>query len=292
MKVLPFTIPTAHDKTILVQEDILPYFYPHLHRHEEIQLTLILKGEGTLVVGNSMHSFKPNEVYLIGANMPHVFKSDDTYFDQDSDNQIHALTIFFNTKGKLASLFDLPELKNVHLFFSTHYSGLRVPEYSFTDISARMLTIQYASGMDQLMHFFQLLKSLSTLEVITPLSSGVQPKTFSDHEGMRISSIYNYIMNHYNRDLTLEEVAAAAYMTPQAFCRYFKKHTRLTFVTFLNEIRINEACKKLLDGSYESVSSVAFNCGFNSITNFNRVFKSTIGKSPREYALEFLSKVN
>ena len=75
MKVLPFTIPASHDKTILVQEDILPYFYPHLHRHEEIQLTLILKGEGTLLVGNSMHGFCANEVYLIGANMPHVFKS-------------------------------------------------------------------------------------------------------------------------------------------------------------------------------------------------------------------------
>jgi AraC-like DNA-binding protein len=292
MKVLPFTIPTSHDKTILVQEDILPYFYPHLHRHEEIQLTLILKGEGTLVVGNSMHSFKPNEVYLIGANMPHVFKSDDIYFDQESDKEIHALTIFFNTKGRLASLFDLPELKSVHLFFSTHYSGLRVPEHSFADISAKMLSIKYASGMDQLMQFFQLLKSLSTLEIISPLSAGVEPKMFSDHDGMRISNIYNYIMNHYNRDLTLEEVAAAAYMTPQAFCRYFKKHTRVTFVTFLNEIRINEACKKLLDGAYDSVSSVAFNCGFNSITNFNRVFKSTIGKSPREYASEFLSKVN
>lgn len=292
MKVLPFTIPTSHDKTILVQEDVLPYFYPYLHRHEEIQLTLILKGEGTLIVGNTMHGFKPNEVYLIGANMPHVFKSDDPYFAPDSAKEIHALTIFFNTKGKLASLFDLPELKSVYSFFSTHYSGLRIPEHSFADISGRMLSIKYATGMDQLMQFFQLLKSLSNLENASPLSQGVQPKAFSDYEGIRISNIYNYIMKHYNQDITLEQVAAAAYMTPQAFCRYFKKHTRVTFVSFLNEIRINEACKKLLDGSYDSVSSVAFNCGFNSITNFNRVFKSTIGKSPREYAADFLSKVN
>lgn len=292
MKVLPFTIPVAHDRTILVQEDILPYFYPHLHRHEEIQLTLILKGEGTLIVGNSMHAFKPNEAYLIGANMPHVFKSDDSYFEHGATKEIHALTIFFNTKGKLASLFDLPELKNVYSFFSKHYSGLRIPEQSFGEISGRMLSIKYATGMDQLMQFFQLLQSLSTLENTSPLSRDVQPKAFSDHEGIRISNIYNYIMKHYHRDLTLDEVAAAAYMTPQAFCRYFKKHTRITFITFLNEIRINEACKKLVDGSYDSVSSVAFNCGFNSITNFNRVFKLAIGKSPKEYASEFLRRVN
>lgn len=292
MKVLPFTIPASHDKTILVQEDIMPYFYPHLHRHEEIQLTLILKGEGTLLVGNSMHSFCANEVYLIGANMPHVFKSDASYFAPGSTKEIHALTLFFNTKGKLASLFDLPELKNVYSFFSNHFSGFRIPEQAFNDISARILSIKYSSGMDQLMQFFQLLKSLSSLENTSPLSPDVQPKAFSDHEGMRISNIYNYIMQHYNRDITLEEVAGAAFMTPQAFCRYFKKHTRVTFVTFLNDIRINEACKKLIDGSYDSVSSVAFECGFNSITNFNRVFKSTMGKSPREYAAVFLSKVN
>ena len=291
MKVLPFTIPPSQDKTILIQEDLLPYFYPHLHRHEEIQLTLILKGEGTLLVGSNMHPFSENEVYMIGANIPHVFKSHSSYFAPDSNKEVYALTIFFNPNGKLASLFDLPELKSVYSFFSTYYSGFRIPQSSFNDISGKILSIKYASGLDQLMQFFQLLKSLSSLKNIDPLAPNTQPKTFSDHEGIRISNIYNYIMQHYTRDITLEEVAGAACMTPQAFCRYFKKHTRVTFITFLNEIRINEACKRLVDGSYDSVSSVAYDCGFNSITNFNRVFKSTTGKSPREYATVFLNNI-
>jgi AraC-like DNA-binding protein len=291
MKVLPFTIPPSQDKTILIQEEVLPYFYPHLHRHEEIQLTLILKGEGTLLVGSSMYPFNENEGYMIGANIPHVFKSDASYFAADSNKEVHTLTIFFNPNGRLASLFDLPELKGVYSFFSNYYSGFKIPKDSFNDISGKMLSIKYVSGLDQLMQFFQLLKSLSALKEINQLAPNVQPKTFSDHEGMRISNIYNYIMQHYNRDITLEEVASAAFMTPQAFCRYFKKHTRVTFITFLNEIRINEACKKLIDGSYDSVSSVAYDCGFNSITNFNRVFKSTTGKSPREYATAFLGNV-
>jgi AraC-like DNA-binding protein len=98
-------------------------------------------------------------------------------------------------------------------------------------------------------------------------------------------------MHHYESPLTLEDVAAQAHMTPQAFCRYFKKHTRHTFVSFLNQVRINEACKKLTDGSYDSVSTVAYNCGFNSITNFNRVFKSVTGKSPRDYIRDYIDKV-
>jgi AraC-like DNA-binding protein len=72
-------------------------------------------------------------------------------------------------------------------------------------------------------------------------------------------------------------------MTPQAFCRFFKKRTRHTFVSFLNEVRINEACKKLTEGGFDSISTVAYTCGFNSITNFNRVFKAVLGKSPSEY---------
>ena len=291
MKVLPFTIPPSQDKTILIQEDKLPHFYPHLHRHEEIQLSLIFKGDGTLLVGNSMHSFSENEIYLIGANTPHVFKSHASYYVPGGRKRVHELSIFFNLNGKLSSLFDLPELKSIQTFFSNYLSGFKIPHDSFAEISRKMLSIKCASGLDQLIQFFQLLKSLSDLKNIHPLAPNVPTKNVSDFEGMRISNIYNYIMQHYNRDLTLEEVSETAYMTPQAFCRYFKKHTRVTFITFLNEIRINEACKKLVDGSYDSVSSVAYDCGFNSITNFNRVFKSTTGRSPREYAAVFLSNV-
>ena len=292
MKVLPFTIPVSYDKTVIVLEEVLPHFYPYLHRHEEIQITFIRKGEGTLLVGNNIHAFGANEVYLIGANMPHVFKSDPSYFSEEARKQVESLTIFFSTKGKLASLFDLPELKGIHSFFCNSYSGFRIPPASFADISERISNIKHNHGLDQLIQFFQLLKSLSGLENVSPLSADLHPASFSDFEGMRISKVYNYIMQHYNQDLTLEDVAGAAFMTPHAFCRYFKKHTRLTFISFLNEVRINEACKKLLDGSFESMSSIAYDCGFNSITNFNRVFKATVGKSPREYLNEYTHSVN
>ena len=119
MRVLSFTIPVAHDKTVIVQEDTGPYFYPHLHRHEEIQLTLVIKGKGTLVVGNSMHAFEPNDMFLIGANMPHVFKSEASCFQNEKEGEAHALTLFFNTKGKLASLFNCCSKKIGRSSFTT-----------------------------------------------------------------------------------------------------------------------------------------------------------------------------
>lgn len=287
MKVLPFNIPVAHDKTVIVQEEILPYFYPHLHRHEEIQITLIQKGEGTLTVGNKIHNFSANEVYIIGSNIPHVFKSAPSYYQEESKQTVHALTIYFNPRGKLSTLFNLPELKNIDLFFSTNYSGFRIPPHSFTKISELILSVKYTTQLEQLLQFFELLKSLYVLKNLSPLSSEITAKELENYDRTRMSNICSFITKNYHKNLTLDFVAEFAHLTPQAFCRYFKKHTRLTFISFLNEVRINEACKKLVSGGFDSVAAVAENCGYNNITNFNRVFKSVIGKSPSSYMKTF-----
>ena len=85
-------------------------------------------------------------------------------------------------------------------------------------------------------------------------------------------------------------LASVAHLTPQAFCRYFKKHTRKTYISFLNEVRITEACKKMVQGDFDSYSSVAYQAGFNNVVTFNRVFKKTTGRSPREYLKEYIGK--
>jgi len=288
MKALFFNVPSAHDKTLIVQEEILPYFYQHLHRHEEIQLTLIQKGEGTLVVGDSVHKFGPNEIYLIGANIPHVFKSDPSYFENGEDENVHALTIFFNpSKGKLSSLFELPELKNMTAFFEDNYSGFRVPESAYAYIANKISNIKYTNQMEQLLCFFDLLKSLNTLTDLSPLAAEMAEKTSTSYDKERMNNIYAFITDNYYKGLTLEIVAEKANMTPPAFCRYFKKHTGLTFVSFLSEIRVNEVCKKLSTGTYGSISTVALNCGFTNIPNFNRVFKLIVGQSPSLYLSSF-----
>ncbi|UYQ94837.1 AraC family transcriptional regulator [Chitinophaga horti] len=291
MKVLQFTIPVPHDKTIIVQKNVLPHFYQHLHRHQEIQMTWIQKGEGTLVAENNMHAFRDNEIFWLGANQPHVFKSDPSYFTPKSKKKIVALDIFFNPNGQLASFFSLPELKLLKNFITQAQSGFRVPQTYVSEISSKMIRIQQHAGADQLIHFIDLLKFLSSLKELKALSSASQTPVYSEHEGIRIGNIYNFIMHNYDKPITLEDAAKQAHMTPQAFCRYFKKHTLHTFVSFLNEVRINEACKKLTDGGYDNIATVAYTCGFNSITNFNRVFKSITDQSPSDYVNSYFQNV-
>ncbi|MGZ3944392.1 MAG: AraC family transcriptional regulator [Mucilaginibacter sp.] len=293
MKVLQFTIPVAHDKSIIAQQEDMPYFYPHLHRHNEAQVTWIQEGEGTLIAGNNMHAFQPGEIYYIATDQPHLFKSAPEYFLPDSKKRVRALTIFFDPNGSLASLFSLPEMRAFKDFIRQYSQGFQVPSDYTSKVSRGMLDIQNAGGADQVIQFLQLLRILSSMKVNpVPLSDFDLSPGINETEGIRISNIYNYILQHYSTTITLDDVAREACMTPQAFCRYFKKHTRQTFVAFLNQTRINEACKKLTGNKYESISVVAYKCGFNSITNFNRVFKSIIGYSPREYLESYMNKVN
>ena len=289
MKVLPFTIPVPFDRTVIIQDEVLPYFYSHLHRHAEIQITWIREGEGTLIAGNNMHIFNPGEIFILGANLPHLFKSDPSYFENDSNKTIHATTIFFNPCGKLASLFELPEMKNITSFLEKLQNGFKVPNHKVSELSKSISNMLSTEGIEQFMIFLNLLKEMSGIQELETLSVNSYTRSLNDSEGMRIAHIYNYIIQNYNKPLTLEDVAEQAFMTPHAFCRYFKKHTRHTLVTFLNKIRVNEACKMLTSGSFSGISEVAYTCGFNSITNFNRVFKSTTGRSPRSYTEQYVN---
>jgi AraC-like DNA-binding protein/quercetin dioxygenase-like cupin family protein len=291
MKVLQFTIPVSREKTFIVQRDVLPHFYPHLHRHNEIQLVWVIKGEGTLVAENNMHAFRSNDIFWLSANLPHLFKSDPSYFQPKSKKKITSLNVFFDPEGSLASLFSLPELKNIKTFIGQHGSGFRVPSAQAPEVSSFMNRLYTAKGVDQFMIFIELLKSIAQCRQPEPLSQDKPLHSYSEHEGIRIGTIYNFVMHNYDKPIKLEDVAKQAHMTRQAFCRYFKKHTLHTFLSFLNQVRINEACKKLTDASYDSIATVAYNCGFNSIANFNRVFRSTTGKSPSEYVESYFQSV-
>jgi AraC-like DNA-binding protein len=291
MKVIQFTIPVAIENSIVVQEDVQPHFYNHLHRHNETQITWIVKGEGTLIAGNYMQRFKAGDIYIIGANQPHIFKSDPAYFDKRKKRQIHELTIFFNPDGFFHSILELPESKAIKKFVESTESGLQVPQAEHKKIVSEMLAVKEAKQGYRLAAFIRLLQTMSSIKEWHKLASVSTEYSFTDQEGLRMNDVYHYTMSHYFENIKLKQVADVAYLTPQAFCRYFKKHTRKTYIAFLSEIRINEACKKIIGGDFESISSIAYETGFSSAVSFNRVFKKITGRSPRQYLREYTQKV-
>ncbi|MFD2248401.1 AraC family transcriptional regulator [Pontibacter ruber] len=266
----------------------MPFFYNYFHRHKETQVTLILKGEGTLIVGNYTQPFKAGDIYVIGANQPHIFKSDPAYFKELQDDSAHAIHIFFDQSRILNSFIDIPEMEPIQKFLDSTCSGLQLPPEHFDKVCRSIKKISEADKLKRLLYFLKLLQHLSNnVRDWKSLSTGLPNLSFTESEGIRMNDVYQYTISHYAENITLEKIASVAHITPHAFCKYFKKHTNKTYNTFLNEVRINEACKKIMSGNFDCIASIAYSTGFNSAINFNKVFKKIMGLSPSEYIKEY-----
>lgn len=292
MKVIQFTIPVAKEHSIIVQEDKQPFFYNHLHRHNETQITWIMKGEGTLIAGSCMQRFKPGDIFILGANQPHIFKNDPDYFEKRKRKEVHALTIFFDPHGPFSSILELPEMKNVKKFMEATGVGLQVPETHQQQVMERMQQVKEAKNGYRLSASINLFQALAAIKKYKTLSNTNTEYAISESEGLRMNDIYHFTMSHYTENITLKQIAGVAHLTPQAFCRYFKKHTLKTYITFLNEVRINEACKKIVADDFDSLASVAYQTGFTNAVTFNRVFKKITGQPPKKFLNEYLQKID
>ncbi|MDR0266449.1 MAG: AraC family transcriptional regulator [Sphingobacterium sp.] len=288
MKTLQFNIPVIQGQSITVQEDISESFYPHLHRHQEAQLMWITKGKGVLLVDETLHPFKENDIFFIGAHQAHVFKS---ISEDKAGDAASSISIFFDPGGRLKQLFMLGEFQSLEQFLRQDSKGFKIPELDFEVVSNRIMLLKQSEKIEKMMHFFYLLRTLSQISKKTdPLCPEYMESAIcTTGKNKRIEEVCHYINTYFRHGLTLESVAERAHLSPQAFCRYFKKHCGMTLVGYLNRIRINEVCHQLgRDHLHlENISFIAYNCGFNSITNFNRVFKQIIGCTPKEYILRY-----
>jgi AraC-like DNA-binding protein len=283
MKVIHFTLPVKIDNSFHLQEDRLPYFYPHLHRHNEVQITWIINGDGTLIVGNTMHNFQSGDLFVIGANQPHMFKCDPSFFDPHNRKKIHSLNIFFNPFGFISHLLSFPEMLSIRKFIESSNFGMQASGKNAVQLAEYFLKISNASVGFRLAYFIELLQVFAYYNHWQYLSAQSIASNITESEGLRMSEIYRYTIDHFTDNITLEEIASVACLTPQSFCRYFKKHTAKNYVYFLNEMRINEACKRFMEMNFNSIGNVAYECGFNSVVSFNRVFKAIMNKTPNDF---------
>ena len=292
MKVIQFTIPVAAGNSIHVQEDLLPHFYEHLHRHNETQLTWVIQGEGTLVTGNHMQRFGAGDIFVIGANQPHLLKSDPAYFELHAKQRIHSLNIFFNPAGFIAPLLALPEMRSIKKLIAASAHGMQAAGKNRKKITDQFVKIKMAAAGTRLAAFLELLQLMADEKKWKQFSTEAFEYAITDMEGLRINDVYRYSMDNYTKNITLQEIAALVHLTPQSFCRYFKKHTSKTYIHFLNEIRINEARKKFMEKDFTSIAAVAYQSGFNNVVNFNRVFKNITRQSPGAFIKEYHRQTN
>ncbi len=275
MKVQPFKIPKPADDRLVVQIDHSEHLYDKLHQHEEIQISYLLAGSGKLVVADSVHPYSPGDLFVIGQKCPHVFLS------TPSTESSHMISVFFTKISFGEHFFDIPEMERLQEFFTSSDAGFKV--ISEKDQCAILIKdIVIADKFSKFLIFLKLLRLLADAknEVLTGY---VYPKKLSVNEGNRMQNVFDFVMNNFQQEITLNSVAEMAFMTPAAFCRFFKLRTNKTFFQFLIEVRIEHACLLLAGNSSLSISEIAALSGFSSISNFNRKFKAIKGVTPTLY---------
>lgn len=280
MKVFPFQIPKPKNDALVYQEDVEISFYNKLHQHEEIQISYILKGEGTLIVGDTINNYKTGDVLVLGSNLPHVFRS-----LVNSNQKSHMITLFFKENSFGNHFFELEELHETKNFFKNAKHGFKIT--SENNLNSLFINLKKATKFERLVGLLQLLKRLSNLEYKS-LSSFIYEKKYTTDEGNRMRAIFEYTINNYTNDINLEAIANIAFMTKNAFCKYFKKRTNKSYFRFLNELRVENVCKLILSNSDLNLAEMAYKSGFKNISNFNRQFKSIKKMSPSIYRKKFL----
>ena len=276
MKVLPFKIPKAQNIGLIYQEDKAQYFYNKLHQHEDIQLCTIIKGEGTLIVGDTINDYKTGDVLVIGSNLPHVFKSDATNIKES-----FMISLFFTERSFGKDFFSLDDFNQLTAFFKKAMYGFKLLSNQ-QKIQERFLSLQKATNLERFIGLFDILLLIEKSKNKT-LADFVYPKKYSDNEGKRMRDVMDFTIHHYDKNIDLDEISSKANMTPNAFCRYFKQRTNKTYFSFLNELRVEHACKLLTGNKGLTISEIAYQCGFKNLSNFNRKFKEVKNTTPSKY---------
>jgi len=281
-------IDTGTDYSFSIREDIHPYLYNHWHYHPEVELTLIRKGKGIRLVGDSIQPFEDGDLVLLGANIPHLWRSDASYFDRSSGLTIEAIAIHFKADFWGNAFLGLPELSFIKKLLDSAQRGIRLLGGTHERVAAKMEEIIHATGaarIERLLHILDLIATSTECEL---LSSTGFVQAFNANNADRIDQIFNYTFTHFKEPLSIEKVAAAVNLSPHSFCRYFKTRTLKTYWQFLLEIRIGYACKRLLENK-QNISQIAFESGFSNLSNFNRQFKAVMGLTPQQYLKAYMA---
>lgn len=273
-------------KVFLVKELIAPFFDKYWHFHPEYQLVVILKGRGTRYIGDHIKPFKEGDMVLTGPNLPHVWRSDNAYFDPANDLDTHLIVVYFPEDFLGNEIFNKEEFGDIARLMKLSSRGVEVKGKSNKKVTDMMKNLLKLSGSAQLIQLLEILNYLSHSKDINPITNSKYINLNKESEKDKMSEVYEFVMKNYKDKIMLEEVAEIANLSVSAFSRFFKSRANKSFSEFISDVRISHACK-LLHEEGINISEVCYESGFNTLSNFNKQFKDRIGKTPLNYRKEY-----
>jgi AraC-like DNA-binding protein len=274
---------TGHESFLVRTFDLPPFTVPW-HFHPEPELTLILEGGGDRCVGDHLESFRAGDLVLLGGNLPHYWHSHaPANAGKGRQERARAVVVHLREEYFGGSLLSLPEAASWKKLLDHARRGLAFEGRTASHASRDLERLPGMEGSHQLLTLLGILQTLSDGAADTrPLAGEHYLPACDDHAADRVRRVYQFIYAHLAEPIGLDDLARAAGMSSAAFCRYCKRVTGRTPTRLLSELRITQACKLLTDTA-QSVSEVAFASGFQSISNFNRVFQQIKATSPQSF---------
>jgi len=273
--------------SIAVKREVVPYMDYPLHYHPEFEIIFVEKSYGIRVMGNHIGNFSDGDLMFISPNLPHVWRNDRDFYKGSKDAYVDVYVIQFREDALGERFFNLPEFTHVKNLFLHGRRGMLIKGRDRPVIADLIKNVYYSSGIERLIMFLKTIDALANTKEFDLLSNPGYTNAYNIADSERINRVMNFLMEHYNREISLDEIAALINLNKSSFCRYFRSRTHKTCSQFLNEIRIAHACKMLLNKNM-SISEIGYETGYNNISHFNRQFKLITGTTAGKYADKFL----
>lgn len=245
------------------------------HYHPELELVLVFNGVGRRHVGNHLSYYEDGDLVLIGSNLPHAG------FGYDAIGEHEEIVIQFKDNFLGVNFFDKPELQNIKKLFERSQQGIVFFGQTKANVSSKLKKLLASSTFERLIELLSIFQILASSEEYQLLNSADTRYDFNQKDQIRLKRIYEYVEQNFQYTIDMKAVADVANLTIPSFCNYFKKTVNQTFTDFMNEYRINHACKLLM--TEKSITDICFESGFANASYFSKVFKQIKGQTPLQF---------
>ena len=257
-----------------------------LHFHEDYELNLTLNVRGKRILGNLVEDFTEKDLVITTPNVLHCYKRDDAFLN----TRCEVVVIQFPKELPSWGIFDTDQLRDIRNMLCQPAPGLKFSEETAEAVRERLLRLPTVEGFEGVQLFLDILHELACADRTQVELIGVQSSDSSFPHSRRINRIVQFVEKNYNRKISLEDVGEQVGMSASSVSRFFKKRTRHNFWDYLNGFRIDRAAQMMIETEH-TISEISYACGFNNISNFNRVFRERIGTTPSDYRNKFKESI-
>ncbi len=261
------------------------------HYHEELELILITKGGGQRFVGDYTEEFKPGDLLLFGSELPH-FHMCDGLVRNEPELVSSCEVIQFSKKLFPKNIENVEEFRLIADLLVRSERGIKFTSPPNIEIvSSIMKNIDSLKGVKRITKLFRVLEILARIPEYKLLTSAnYSSNLVGANHNDPVNKVYKFLYENFKNDITLDEISSYLGYNKSALCRHYKQRAQKGIMETLQEIRIGFACRMLVNSSL-NISQVAFECGYNNISNFNRQFLVITRLTPTAYKKLYMSGI-